>query len=450
MQHYAALCSDCLPTLSMGSSKIEYTAEDAIGTKLGRKYNGQRVTPPTRTTESVEAAERFSFYGSSVVFTNFLQQRLPAGSHTGAGGADGHSGATSLLSWVRTSPMLISVISTPSALPSPSHWLDTLSSSSLPSPGVIEHSQSALGVFVLAEIIMGFGTGLFKANISPLVAEQYRRTKLFISTTRSGERVIVDPAMTVSRVYMYFYLFINIGALAGQISMAYAEKYVGFWLSYTLPTIVFLFCPLVLLVARKRYIRSPPTGSVLALALHAFGYAAKGKWSWNPVTTVRNIGSADFWEAAKPSRVQGERPAWMTFDDLWVDELKRGLSACWVFCWYPIYWLTYNQLNNNLVSQAATMTTHSVPSDVISNLDPFALIIFIPITDQLLYPALQGMDISPRTPITAASAPLHIPPSLLAGPSSPRHSLASPRHLGLSPRPYCGTTDPPPRYFSAH
>ncbi|KAJ7617393.1 hypothetical protein FB45DRAFT_1007923 [Roridomyces roridus] len=42
MQHYAALCSDCLPTLSLGSSKIEYTAEDAIGTKLGRKYNGQK------------------------------------------------------------------------------------------------------------------------------------------------------------------------------------------------------------------------------------------------------------------------------------------------------------------------------------------------------------------------------------------------------------------------
>ncbi|KAJ7607858.1 hypothetical protein FB45DRAFT_1011109 [Roridomyces roridus] len=42
MQHYAALCSDCLPTLSLGSSKIEYTAEDAIGSKLGRKYNGQK------------------------------------------------------------------------------------------------------------------------------------------------------------------------------------------------------------------------------------------------------------------------------------------------------------------------------------------------------------------------------------------------------------------------
>lgn len=82
---------------------------------------------------------------------------------------------------------------------------------------------------------------MFKSNISPLVAEQYKRKKLFIGT-RNGERVIVDPVITVSRVYMvsstrthhhraepnsvtqYFYLLINIGALVGQIAMTYSEK----------------------------------------------------------------------------------------------------------------------------------------------------------------------------------------------------------------------------------
>jgi len=68
-------------------------------------------------------------------------------------------------------------------------------------PGVIE-KNGAIGVFVVSLIVTGFGTGLFKANISPLVAEQYKRTKLFVITTETGERVIVDPALTVSRVYM--------------------------------------------------------------------------------------------------------------------------------------------------------------------------------------------------------------------------------------------------------
>lgn len=56
--------------------------------------------------------------------------------------------------------------------------------------------------FGLYILIFEKGTGLFKANISPLVAEQYKRTKLFVVVTSNGEKVIVDPALTVSRVYM--------------------------------------------------------------------------------------------------------------------------------------------------------------------------------------------------------------------------------------------------------
>lgn len=35
----------------------------------------------------------------------------------------------------------------------------------------------------------------------------------------TGRRVIVDPAETAARVYNWFYLFINVGALVGQLAM---------------------------------------------------------------------------------------------------------------------------------------------------------------------------------------------------------------------------------------
>jgi POT family proton-dependent oligopeptide transporter len=38
-------------------------------------------------------------------------------------------------------------------------------------------------MILFAQIVMGFSTGLFKANISPLVTEQCRRTKLFVVET---------------------------------------------------------------------------------------------------------------------------------------------------------------------------------------------------------------------------------------------------------------------------
>ena len=49
------------------------------------------------------------------------------------------------------------------------------------------------------------------------------------------------------------------------------------------------------------------------------------------------------------------------------------------------------------------MSTHGVPNDVLSNLDPFALIIFIPICDLFLYPAMRrvGINFTPLKKITA-------------------------------------------------
>jgi POT family proton-dependent oligopeptide transporter len=69
-------------------------------------------------------------------------------------------------------------------------------------PGVIDHPNGSFACFIIAIIIMGLGTGGFKSNVSPLVAEQYKKTKLFIRYTRSGEKVIVDPSLTTSSIYM--------------------------------------------------------------------------------------------------------------------------------------------------------------------------------------------------------------------------------------------------------
>jgi POT family proton-dependent oligopeptide transporter len=89
-------------------------------------------------------------------------------------------------------------------------------------PTVIAKPNASIGVFSLGLIIFGIGTGLFKSNISPLLAEQQVVTRMKIETTPKGERIIVDPAVTTSRIFIYFYMCINIGSLVGQIAMVYA------------------------------------------------------------------------------------------------------------------------------------------------------------------------------------------------------------------------------------
>lgn len=354
--------------------------------------------------------------------TNFIQQPLPTGSKTGAG-FGGQSGALNMGQktstgistfnqfWVYLVPLFgayvadahlgrYRTICVALAIAIVGHIILVISAI----PPVIVKPESSLATFIIGLIIMGVGTGSFKPNISPLIAEQLPQTYMSVSTTAKGERVIVDPAVTSSRVYHYFYLFINIGALVGQIGMAYSEKYVGFWLAYLLPTLLLCFCPLVMWYGRDKYVRTPPAGSVFGKAMRIFLLANKGRWSINPVRTYKNLHDGTFWESVKPSNIPAsQRPSWMTFDDNWVAEVGRGFAACSVFLWYPLYWVTYNQINNNLTSQAAVMKLNGVPNDVISNLDPFALIILIPLFDLLLYPALRKAKInfSPIKKITA-------------------------------------------------
>ncbi|EKJ76621.1 hypothetical protein HYE68_004483 [Fusarium pseudograminearum] len=368
----------------------------------------------------IELCERFSYYGCTVVFTNFIQQPLPPGSTTGADdeqpgalgmGQRASTGITTFNQfWQYLMPLLgayladqywgrYKTISYALVVDIIGHLILIVSAV----PGVIQ-SDGALGAMIVAIIVIGFGTGGFKPNVNPLIVEQLGEQYMHVKTLKSGERVIIDPAVTIERVYMWFYWAINIGALVGQVTMVFAEKYVGFWLSYTLPTFMLCICPIILFFNRKNYERRPPGGSVLGPAMKTFFLAQKGRWSINPFQTWKNMHTGDFWENVKPSRFSHEnRPKWMTFDDAWVDELRRGFNACAVFCWYPIFWLCYNQINNNLISQAALMQRHGVPNDILSNLNPFALLIFIPLNDRLIYPALRkaGIRFTPIKKITA-------------------------------------------------
>lgn len=152
-------------------------------------------------------------------------------------------------------------------------------------PPVIVHPNAAIAVFSIGLVIMGLGTGGFKSNISPLIAEQYKGDKAYVRVNKRGKREIVDPATTTARIYLYFYLLINIGSLTGSIAMVYSEHYVGFWLSFLLPTIVFCLCPTILFYFKSDYNLSPPTGSVMAKAYKLVRLACKGKWSWSYKTT---------------------------------------------------------------------------------------------------------------------------------------------------------------------
>lgn len=396
-------------TFAADEEDPEYiTQEDLINL---RRVSG-KIPWQAYTIAFCELCERFSYYGSTIVYVNFIQQPLPKGSTTGADDEQpgalgmGQRASTGLTTfnqfWAYVMPLLgayladahlgrYKTIHLAILFAMVGHIILTASAA----PSVLKSSNGALAAFIIGLIVLGVGTGLFKSNISPLLAEQQKSQKKRIETLASGERVIVDPAVTTARMFLWFYVCINIGSLVGQIGMVFAEKYVGFYLSFLLPTVLFVFCPLVLILCKKRYILTPPTGSVLAKFFSMWTHAMKGRWSINPVQTYKNFHAPDFWDTVRPSKVpEASRPAWMTYDDAWVEEVRRGLKACVVFLYMPFWWLAYSQMTNNLISQAATMQRHGVPNDIINNLNPLSIIIMIPLMDFVVYPAFRKARIN--------------------------------------------------------
>ncbi|CAN9114600.1 unnamed protein product [Alternaria alternata] len=354
----------------------------------------------------VEMCERFAYYGTTAVFVNFIQRDLPtSGPFPEAGAAgDGQPGALGM--GQRASTGLVQFNSFFSyIMPLVGGWVAdeywgkfktiyfAIGVATLGHVLIIiaaipqvmgPNPEGALASFILGLILFGTGVGFFKCCISPLIAEQYEAShpRAFIRTEPNGERVIVDPGITYSRVYMRYYLLINVGALVGQVSMG--KLFVNEF---------------------KHYVKKPPQGDVLVKSMRTYGLVLKGRFSLNPVRTWKNLSDPNIWDAAKPSKI-ANKPAWMTFDDAWVEEVRRGIKACQVFFWLPIFWLPYGQMTSNLVSQASTMKLNGVPNDVVHNLNPFTLLISIPIFDKIIYPRLAhwGINFTPLKKIQAGFA----------------------------------------------
>ncbi|GAA5803696.1 hypothetical protein HPULCUR_009179 [Helicostylum pulchrum] len=325
----------------------------------------------------IEFCERFTYYGLSGPFQNYIQHENPPSYPADQPGAMGQQVATSLTTffqfWCYITPILGAIVADQflgkykTILFSIIYFVGLIILTLTSIPMAIE-SGAAFPGFIVAVIIIGLATGGIKANVSPLVAEQYRSKSAYVKTLNNGNRVIVTPQATYQKIFNYFYWGINIGSLSA-IATTELEKNVGFWPAYLLPTLMFIPCIIVVILGRKQYVLNPPR------------------------------------EACKPSNLSRERPDLLgriTWDDIFVDELKRTLKACVVFCWFPIYWLCYSQMTNNLVSMAGTMLTGNVPNDIMQNIDPIALIILIPLMDSFVYPFLHriGLPMRPITRIT--------------------------------------------------
>ncbi|KAI5301955.1 hypothetical protein KEM56_001189 [Ascosphaera pollenicola] len=355
---------------------------------------GERLPISAFLVAIVELCERFTYYGMQGLFQNYVQRPLD-GPERGALGM-GHQGATGLTTffqfWCYVTPIFGAIIAdqylgkyNTILIHCIIYMVGLLVLVCTSIPKSLEHG-AGLGGFIVAIIIIGIGTGGIKSNVSPLIADQYGRRRMAIGRNKQGERVVIDPAVTIQRIYMIFYGCINIGSLS-LLATPYMERDVGFWSAYLMCLCVFVVGTVILVFGRKFYVVRPPQGSIITDAFKCIFMMIKARST----------------DAPKPSNlVAVGRETTVPWDDHFVDEVKRALVGCQVFAIYPIYWVVYGQFSSNFVTQASQMQGHGIPNDLMQNFDPIAVIVFIPVMEKIFYPALLKMKIQVR-PITRIS-----------------------------------------------
>lgn len=354
----------------------------------------------------VELAERASYYGVQTVFSNFMQFPLPEGGNgagSPAGGTEDTAGALGkgeqfsvaigllflFLAYVipifggyaadvytgRFKMIMAGVIVCGIA-----HII--MICGAIPS---VLQAGHGIAPFMLSLFLLAIGAGMFKPCVAPTIMDQYQHQRSYTKILKSGEKVVVDPEVTIQRIMLVFYGMINIGAFFA-IATTYSEKYVGYWLAFLLPGIVYFLLPALLLFLNNKLVKTAPSGSELQnvwkIVVLAFKHS-KGKF-WRK----------DFFQSASPRALAEKgittfRGQPITWSEKSVDDVTRTISACAVFLYFPIYNINDGGIGSVATSQAAAMTTNGAPNDLLSNFNPLTIIVFIPFLSYVVYPALR-------------------------------------------------------------
>ncbi|KAG6081403.1 hypothetical protein E4U16_007502 [Claviceps sp. LM84 group G4] len=368
---------------------------------------------------AVEFCERASFIGCAQIWTNYINRPLPKGGNGygavapdstasiqgGLGMGEQIANATtqsfSLISFCL--PLVTGYLADAKFGRYPMmFWgviLCSLGHVLIVAGGVREliENGTAKIPFFLGVYILAVGSAMFKPVVTPLVLDQMGSHVPIIKTLPSGERVIQDPEHSTERIMMWFYILTNIGGFTST-ATSYAAKYVGWWLAFLLPLLLYLPLPLLLIWLKPRLVLHKPGGSDLPNVLRAIGHCLSGGG-------IFRIGRQGWWDPAKPS-VRAERglSPETRYTDAFVVDVQRTMQATGMFCFFPVQYWNDNGIGNAPNYLSTMLTSDGVPNDVIGNFNCISIIVMGPVLNYVVYPMLRKakMNYGPVARITTS------------------------------------------------
>ncbi|XP_020621718.1 solute carrier family 15 member 4-like [Orbicella faveolata] len=218
--------------------------------------------------------------------------------------------------------------------------------------------------FGLALLMIAFGTGGIKANVSPFGADQVRQ---------NGQRA-------VQTFFNWFYFFINVGSLVA-FTVVVAVQQSDVFYGYCITAGSMFLAVIVFLVGRNQYLTKPPGGSQLTETAKIICEAVRNR--------KQNAGT---WLEGAKRRYGGK------FSEEEVEDVKALLRVIAIFGLFIVYWTIYTQMQTTFLIQATFMRLEfhnfTIPAASLSLFDIVAVLVLIPIMDHVVYPLVSYCGIS--------------------------------------------------------
>ncbi|KAJ2971159.1 hypothetical protein NQ176_g7835 [Zarea fungicola] len=355
---------------------------------------------------AVEFCERASYYGCASIWTNYINRPLPIGGN-GLGsvpaGSQATQGALGLGTKIANAtnqsfnllayclPLLVGYLADTRFGRYPMiFWgimLCGIGHVLIIAGGareLLEHGTAKIPFFI-GVYILAIGAAMFKPNVTPLLLDQMTNHVPIVKTLKSGERVIEDPEHTAERAMLWFYLLINIGGFMST-ATSYSAHYVGWWLAFTLPLILYLPLPLLLIWLKPRLVLHKPGGSDLVNVFRVIGHCMSNGG-------IFRIGRRGWWDAALPSAIAARGGSETHYNDAFVEDVKRTMQATAMFSFFPVQFWNDNGLGNSANYLGTMLRGNGVPNDVIGNFNTLSIIVLGPILNYAFYPLLRARKI---------------------------------------------------------
>ncbi|KAM4063854.1 POT family protein [Hirsutella rhossiliensis] len=334
--------------------------------------------------------ERMAFYGGSTPFQNYIQRSGSPG-HPGRLGK-GQVAATALnqyfffLSYL--TPVMASAI-----CDSVSGKYGVILASSI--AGIAGWGLIA-GTSVQSVAVEGALAGL----VVGMAAVAARGTGMTVASpsnpTLRGRLIVYDSSLNVSHIFHWYYLYINAIGLVGSLATPFIEIYSTYPVVFLFATGSMALGTAVLVLGKSTFKMVKPQQGLVSDCVKSVRISlAERKRSRSGGLACGHF--LDRSKASYQTALYGANSSGVA--DQTVEDLKRALDTLRILPPLAVFWLAFNQCSHNLLSQASQMRRPSwLSNDLMTNANPIALTVFVPVLDHYGFPWLRKKGWEP-TPI---------------------------------------------------